>query len=343
VESQRQGTFEKRYVRPDGTLVPVRIHTALVRSATGRPLYFFTQVENISDRKRHEAELARRARQQETVARLGDVALRNGHLRALIDAAVKAVSTTLEVELCALLELPDGGEVLRFAAGVGWDDAITDRVTLPLGPERSHAAYAMASEQPVIVADLARETRFAASDLLRSRHVVSGLAVVVEARGHPFGALCAHSTRRRPFTIDDVNFVQAVANVISAAAERHRADEATRHAALHDELTGLSNRRLALDLIGQALRRRAARRRPLRCSWSTSTASRSSTIRWGTPQATSFCWPSPPACKRRCAPPTPWRDSAATSSSSSANGSAARLTRPPSPSPNESPEPSASP
>jgi diguanylate cyclase (GGDEF)-like protein len=82
------------------------------------------------------------------------------------------------------------------------------------------------------------------------------LAVVVEGRGHPFGVLSAHSTRRRRFSVDDVSFLQAVADVISTAAERHRADEATRHAALHDELTGLPNRRLALDRIGQALRRR---------------------------------------------------------------------------------------
>jgi diguanylate cyclase (GGDEF)-like protein/PAS domain S-box-containing protein len=255
-DAQNQWTFEKRYLRPDGAPVPVRIHTSLVRSATRRPLYFFTQVENITDRKRHEAELARRVRQRETVARLGEVALRNGDPRALMGQAVKTISATLGVELSALLAPSADGKALRIAAGVGWDDAIMDRVSLPTGPGSSHAAYALASGEPVIMEHLARETRFDPSAAMRSRKVISGLAVVIEGRGHPFGVLSVHSTRQRRFSVDDVNFLQAVANVISTAAERHRADEATRHAALHDDLTGLPNRRLALERIGQALHRR---------------------------------------------------------------------------------------
>jgi diguanylate cyclase (GGDEF)-like protein/PAS domain S-box-containing protein len=254
-DGRLRGPIEKRYVRPDGTAVPVRIHSSLMRSESGEPLYFFTQVEDITERTRHEAELARRARQGEAVARLGDVALRTGDLRALVEEAVTVVSATLDVELCSVLELADDGESLGFAAGVGWDEAIAAGATLSLGDAKSPGAYVLECAQPVIVEDFERETRFQPSALLRSRGVRGGLAVVVEGRERPFGVLSAYSRDLRDFSVDDVNFVQAVANVVSTAAERHRSEAATRHAALHDDLTGLPNRRLALDRIEQALRR----------------------------------------------------------------------------------------
>jgi diguanylate cyclase (GGDEF)-like protein len=50
-----------------------------------------------------------------------------------------------------------------------------------------------------------------------------------------------------------VNFIQAVANVLAGAIERHRVEDAIRHRALHDPLTGLPNRALLLDRRGHAL------------------------------------------------------------------------------------------
>ncbi len=61
------------------------------------------------------------------------------------------------------------------------------------------------------------------------------------------------SRERRPFDDDDINFIQAVANVLSAAIDRVEAEEDVRHRALHDPLTGLPNRVLFLDRLEQAL------------------------------------------------------------------------------------------
>lgn len=48
---------EKRYIHKNGSLVWVNISVSLVRHNSGIPLYFVTQVENITDRKRAESEL----------------------------------------------------------------------------------------------------------------------------------------------------------------------------------------------------------------------------------------------------------------------------------------------
>ncbi|MDE2592623.1 MAG: PAS domain S-box protein [Burkholderiales bacterium] len=47
-------TMDKRYVRPDGSVVWVALSVVLVRNAQGRPLYFISVVEDISERRHFE-------------------------------------------------------------------------------------------------------------------------------------------------------------------------------------------------------------------------------------------------------------------------------------------------
>jgi diguanylate cyclase (GGDEF)-like protein len=70
------------------------------------------------------------------------------------------------------------------------------------------------------------------------------------------GVLSGHTREPRAFAQDEVLFVQSVAHVLAAAIERWRSEEATRHNALHDPLTGLPNRSLFLDRLAQVLARR---------------------------------------------------------------------------------------
>ncbi|HEY7380418.1 MAG TPA: PAS domain S-box protein [Gaiella sp.] len=53
--------MEKRYLRPDGTVVWVLLSVSLVRDGAGRPLQFVSQIEDISERKQAQDELERLA------------------------------------------------------------------------------------------------------------------------------------------------------------------------------------------------------------------------------------------------------------------------------------------
>ena len=97
------------------------------------------------------------------------------------------------------------------------------------------------------VEDLAEESRFTPSAALIERGITSGISVAIEGREHPYGVVTAHTRERRHFTSEEVGFLTTVANVLAAAVERTREEELNRHAALHDPLTGLPNRVLALD------------------------------------------------------------------------------------------------
>jgi diguanylate cyclase (GGDEF)-like protein len=199
-----------------------------------------------------EQQLARHARQHEAVARLGQVALREHDLRTLTDEIVITVGKTLDLQLCGVLKLRDGDEVLDIISSVGYKG--TTGTALPSGAG-TQAGYALSTRQPVVTEDLHTETRFDPRPLLE-QGVVSGMNAVIEGHGGPFGVLSAQTEQHRRFSADDVNFLVAVANVLSAAIERDRKEEGARHAALHDPLTGLPNRTLALDRVDLALAKR---------------------------------------------------------------------------------------
>jgi PAS domain S-box-containing protein len=174
-----------------------------------------------------EERLQARARQQEAVARLGQRALVETDLQALMDEAVGVVATVLDVEYCKLLELLPSGENLFLRAGVGWDEGLVGRETVGAGPD-SQAGYTLSSGEPVCVEDLRSETRFRGPPLLHEHGVVGGISVIVGGSERPFGVLGAHTRGRRTFTADDVNFLQAIANVLATAVERHRNEQAQR-------------------------------------------------------------------------------------------------------------------
>jgi len=173
---------------------------------------------------RAEEQLRHRAEQQAVVAELGQRALAGGELSALLDEAADRVARSLGVEYAAIVELDPQGDALVMRAGVGWDAGDLGRAKSGVG-DASLAGFTLLSEEPVVVADLAAETRFEPSPLLRRHGVVSGVSVLVQGRDRPYGTLGAFGRSPRAFTRDDVHFLQSLANALATAIQRRRDDE----------------------------------------------------------------------------------------------------------------------
>ncbi len=181
----------------------------------------------VIDNARIYERLRRREQQQAVVAELGLRALGGADLHELFDEAARRLAATLDVEFAKILEqLPDKRR-LQLRAGVGWRPGLVGEATL--GTDRgSQAGYTLRSGSPVVVTDLATETRFTGAALLLDHGVVSGMSVIIEGRSAHWGVLGAHTSRRRRFTEDDIHFLQAVANVLADAIERQRGEDAVR-------------------------------------------------------------------------------------------------------------------
>jgi PAS domain S-box-containing protein len=201
---------------------------------------------DITERKRVEKEMETRTHQQAVVAELGLWALASNDLQALMEGTAAFVAQTLDVEYCKIVELLPGGEKLLLRAGVGWEEGLVGNVTEEAGLG-SQSGYTLHLREPVIMEDLGAETRFTPPPLLREHGVVSGMTVVIAGRERPFGVLGAHTQSLRTFSEDDVNFLQAVANVLAMAIERKETEERL------EEVREAERSRIARDLHDEAL------------------------------------------------------------------------------------------
>jgi PAS domain S-box-containing protein len=200
----------------------------------GEPVKLLGICRDVTDRAKVHHELRIRAKQQEAVARLGAQALTELGLQRFFDDCIKTIADTLDVELVKILELVPGDAELLLRAGSGWMPGLVG-TALVSTDRNSQAGYTLASGGPVIVENLASETRFDGQPLLHQHGAVSGLTIPIAGRdGRTYGVLGAHATRRRNFSENDVSFLAAVANMIAGAIQRRQLDQ--RHELMIREL-----------------------------------------------------------------------------------------------------------
>jgi PAS domain S-box-containing protein len=147
---------------------------------------------DVSGRRRADAELRDRARQQAALAALGELAMNAEDIEPLLHAACATAMEVLAVDAVALVEEADGGRVLLATAGL-------EREALP----------ALQPGAPVAAA--------------------LGFAAAAEAtlpgRDGAAGRLGAYARAPRTFSADEVRFLETTASILASAVARRRAEE----------------------------------------------------------------------------------------------------------------------
>jgi PAS domain-containing protein len=200
-----------------------------------------------SARRRPEEVLKIRARQQAAIAQFGQLALADNVYSALpmlIDEAASLAAKHLDVEYAGVWELSPDGQALQLQAGVGWEENTVIRGLLGDG-SAAQTNYLVPSNEPLIITDLSHETRFPVPPLLLDHRVRSGVSLLVMGTHQSFGVLSVHTTKRREFTADDLNFLRALANVLAEVIERRQREQA-----VHEGREWL---RVTLSSIGDAV------------------------------------------------------------------------------------------
>ncbi|MEO0841505.1 MAG: ATP-binding protein [Cyanobacteria bacterium J06643_5] len=182
-------------------------------------------VLEVTKRKKAEKDLKNRIKQQAVVAQLGQLALSGLELPALFEQTTALVVQSLGVDACKILELLPDGNSLTLRSSVDCEKTLIDKDTVEID-FKSQAGYALLSNQTVILDNLKEETRFTGSSLLHQHQYISGISTIIPGKEkQPFGVLEAHSTKEHQFGWDDANFLQSIANILSAAITRKQSEQ----------------------------------------------------------------------------------------------------------------------
>ena len=180
---------------------------------------------DVTELKAAQNKLAQKLTQRAIVAQLGQFALKSRNLQKLFDTATRKIAQALDIEYCKILELSEDRARLKLVSGVGWRPGVVGQAFVD-NDLNSQAGYTLVSQAPVVVEDLSTESRFQGPSLLTEHQVVSGISTVVyQQKDVIFGILGIHTAQARSFSQADVDFVQAIANILSNSIERNRAEQ----------------------------------------------------------------------------------------------------------------------
>ncbi|MFM6195159.1 MAG: PAS domain S-box protein [Planktothrix sp.] len=207
-----------------GSIVYCEWYNSTLKDKSGQVVSFLSLIQDITARQTSQKELKRRARQQQVIAELGQYALSQNSLDALLEKVVSLVGQTLTISYVQIWELLPNENTFLLTAGSGWRSGCVGRITVGNG-RRSQIGYTLLQKEPIIVDDLRTETRFSGCTLFYNHNIVSGVSVLIAGKEKPFGVLAIHAEDQRYFTSDEISFLQAIANIIASCVERQQAEE----------------------------------------------------------------------------------------------------------------------
>jgi PAS domain S-box-containing protein len=157
---------------------------------------------------------------QAALADFGEFALRSDDLDATLTEGCRLIASALGTDLAKIVEIEDGKNTGLVRAGVGWRPGIIGKQRLSLTGNTSEA-YALSEGTPVIMQDIASETRFSIADFMHEHGVLALVNVpIFLPGGKAFGLLEVDACRTREFTVEDIAFLRTYAAVLGPVIDR---------------------------------------------------------------------------------------------------------------------------
>ena len=130
----------------------------------------------------------------------------------------ESIKTALDVKGCAVFIINRKTNALEVAASYGLSDEYINK-----GPVSALLSIARSLEDgPVAIHDVSDDPRIQYPEEAKKEGIASILSVPIVAGGSLIGALRVYTSEPWEFTLEDVNFVQAMANITGMALEMAR-------------------------------------------------------------------------------------------------------------------------
>jgi PAS domain S-box-containing protein len=208
-------------LRPDGSELPIDDSAAPIKCSQGRVVGVILVFRDVTKKRADDRAIQDKVKQLEGVARLGQRTLESRRLGEVLTEAATVVVDVLGVDMAGIFQFLPDRDALQLEAGAGWPAGLVGQAKVGNG-RQSLAGFTLLSEKPVVVPDVPGERRFTVPPILQDHGVQSAVSVIIHGFGKPLGTFAALSKRSRQFTDDDVQFLQAIAQLVAQAIERDR-------------------------------------------------------------------------------------------------------------------------
>jgi PAS domain S-box-containing protein len=237
--------MEKRYFHKKGNIVWALLSVSLVKDSEGKPQYFISQIQDISERKHAEDEIQRRAKETSALLETS-LALTNLDLKAILQSIGSSAKALFAADGCRVFLMQPDGETLRCVLALQENAAAFSDLKIKLGEGVTGAVAT--SGKAEIVNEMQNDPR-AVQVPGTENEEESIMFAPLKERERILGVL---SIRRagadRPFQSADLELLEAFASMAASAVSNARHFEEAQQRL--DELEALYENGLA---VGQLL------------------------------------------------------------------------------------------
>jgi len=139
----------------------------------------------------------------------------------IVVLAVESIKQAMQVKGCTLFLYNRKTKVLQVAASTGLSKEYLDK-----GPVSALKSIAASLEEgPVAITDVMDDPRLQYPEAAQKEGIASILSVPIVIHSKIMGALRVYTDEKVEFTLDEVNFVQAIAQITGLAVDLCRANK----------------------------------------------------------------------------------------------------------------------
>ena len=138
-------------------------------------------------------------------------------LDPVLQSVVKSITEAMEVKACAVRLLDPRTGQLQFNAGYGLSGDYLAKG--PVDVEHSPIDSQALRGAPVIIPDVAEDSRFQYKEAARREGIVSVLCVPLEVHGRAIGVMRVYTSEQCTFHEDDIQFLTVLASLSALAIE----------------------------------------------------------------------------------------------------------------------------
>ena len=223
--------YETVRLRKDGQAVTVSLSVSPIIDTSGTVIGASKIVRDITERKRAQEALAKRADEQAALYQFTDRLFRSGSVTDIYDAALDAIVPALGCDRASILLFDDSG-VMRFVAWRGLSDIYRRAV-------EGHSPWTRddRNPQPITIDDLDTAELDASLKATVKAEGIGALAFIpLTVRGQLVGKFMTYYRARHVFTRSELDLAVTIARQLGFSLERLRAEDERRKAEEGKEL-----------------------------------------------------------------------------------------------------------